>query len=159
MTRRELLALAATATFVRAKDAPSPPVAIARCASYDEDLSAILGNDVRSARSAERRSPSKTVTIKLNLTGSPGLRFQGKPLGVTHYTHPKTVAAVIAQLGSRRREADSTRGKLLGERRSARRVYARFRMECAIAAVGSHARQGRIREYERRWSERSSTLA
>ncbi len=40
----------------------------------------------------------KTITIKLNLTGSPGLRFQGKPLGVTHYTHPKTLAAMIAQL-------------------------------------------------------------
>jgi uncharacterized protein (DUF362 family) len=40
---------------------------------------------------------NKTVTIKVNLTGSPGLRFQGKPLGLTHYTHPK-MAGVMAYL-------------------------------------------------------------
>jgi uncharacterized protein (DUF362 family) len=42
---------------------------------------------------------NKTVTIKLNLTGSPGLRFQGKALGVTHYSHPKTVGAIVHLLG------------------------------------------------------------
>jgi uncharacterized protein (DUF362 family) len=42
---------------------------------------------------------NKTVTIKLNLTGSPGLRFQGRPLGVTHYTHPKTVGAMLHLMG------------------------------------------------------------
>lgn len=42
---------------------------------------------------------NKTVTIKLNLTGSPGLRFQGRPLGSTHYTHPKTLMAVTHLLG------------------------------------------------------------
>ncbi len=36
---------------------------------------------------------NKTVTIKLNLTGSPGLKFQGRPLGVTHYSHPNMIAA------------------------------------------------------------------
>jgi uncharacterized protein (DUF362 family) len=42
---------------------------------------------------------NKTVTIKLNLTGSPALRFQGRPLGATHYTHPKTVMAMTHLLG------------------------------------------------------------
>ena len=41
---------------------------------------------------------NKTVTVKLNLTGSPGLRFRGLPLGVTHYTHPKQIGA-LAHLG------------------------------------------------------------
>ena len=40
----------------------------------------------------------KTVTVKLNLTGSPGQRFEGRPLGVTHYTHPKVVIAATAHL-------------------------------------------------------------
>ena len=43
---------------------------------------------------------NKTVTIKLNLTGSPGLKFQGQDaLGLTHYTHPKTVGAMVHVLG------------------------------------------------------------
>ena len=48
---------------------------------------------------------NKTVTIKLNLTGSPALRIQGRALGVTHYTHPKTAAAMTSLLdraGARR---------------------------------------------------------
>jgi uncharacterized protein (DUF362 family) len=97
MTRRELLALASAATLVRAKDAPAPPVAIARCASYDEDLSSIL-RTMFDQTGIDRLVANKTVTIKLNLTGSPALRFQGKPLGSTHYTHPKTIGAMIAQL-------------------------------------------------------------
>jgi uncharacterized protein (DUF362 family) len=43
---------------------------------------------------------NKTVTIKLNLTGSPALRFQGLPLGSTHYTHPKTLMAMVHLLDS-----------------------------------------------------------
>src|SRR3954453_317306 len=97
MTRRELLALASTATLVRAKEAPAPPVAIARCATYNEDVSAVL-KTMFDQLGLNKVVSGKTVTIKLNLTGSPGLRFQGKPLGVTHYSHPKTVAAMIAQL-------------------------------------------------------------
>jgi uncharacterized protein (DUF362 family) len=97
MTRRELLALASTATLVRAKDAPAPPVAIARCASYNEDVPAVL-RTMFDQLGLNKVVSGKTITIKLNLTGSPGLRFEGKPLGVTHYSHPKTVGAMIAQL-------------------------------------------------------------
>ena len=42
---------------------------------------------------------NKTVTVKLNLTGSPGQRFEGRPLGVTHYTHPKVIAATAHLMG------------------------------------------------------------
>jgi uncharacterized protein (DUF362 family) len=48
---------------------------------------------------------NKTVTVKLNLTGNPALRFQGRPLGVTHYTHPRVVLAtahLIGRAGARR---------------------------------------------------------
>ena len=41
----------------------------------------------------------KTVTIKLNMTGSPGLRVDGRPPGVTHYVHPKLVGATAHLMG------------------------------------------------------------
>ncbi len=99
MTRRELLALAASATLLRAKQAPAPPVSIARCTSYEEDLPKILGTMFDQLGGLTGRVANKTVTIKLNLTGSPALKFQGKALGVTLYTHPKTVGAMVYVLG------------------------------------------------------------
>jgi hypothetical protein len=89
MTRRELIALMATAPLVRAKDAPTAPVSIARCRTYDGDLSGELSTMFDQLGGLGRIVKNKTVTIKVNLTGSPGVRFQGKPLGLTHYTHPK----------------------------------------------------------------------
>lgn len=87
------------------KSLPNTPVAVARCASYDEDLRAILSTMADQIGGLARIVKGKTVTIKLNLTGSPALRFQGRPLGNTHYTHPKT-AAVLASLIA---EAGATR--------------------------------------------------
>ncbi|MDZ4801821.1 MAG: DUF362 domain-containing protein [Bryobacteraceae bacterium] len=99
MTRRELLVLASSAPLLRAKEAPASPVAIARCASYTEDLAAVLGRMFDQTGGLAKLVANKTVTIKLNLTGSPGLRFEGKPLGVTHYTHPKTIEAMLHLMG------------------------------------------------------------
>lgn len=99
MTRRELLAAAASAALLRAQNAPAPPVAIARCASYEGDFTPVLSTMFDQIGGLQRLVANKTVTIKLNLTGSPGLRFQGKPLGVTHYSHPKTVHAMVHLLG------------------------------------------------------------
>jgi uncharacterized protein (DUF362 family) len=48
---------------------------------------------------------NRTVTIKVNLTGSPSTRFQGKPLGLTHYTHPNMAASLaylLERSGARR---------------------------------------------------------
>lgn len=99
MTRRELLALASTATLPGAKETAAPPVSIARCASYNEDLPAILGRMFDQIGGLGPMVGNKTITIKLNLTGSPGLRFEGKPLGVTHYSHPKTLEAMLHLMG------------------------------------------------------------
>jgi uncharacterized protein (DUF362 family) len=109
MTRRELLALASSAPLLKAKDAPASPVAIARCESYNEDITAVLNTMFDQLGGLPRLVANKTVTIKLNLTGSPGLRFQGKPLGVTHYSHPKTVGAMVHLLG----RAGATRIRLV----------------------------------------------
>jgi uncharacterized protein (DUF362 family) len=95
MTRREWIALAAAAPLVQAaKTPPTAPVAIAKCTSYDEDLVAILSKMFDQIGGLGRLVSNKTVTVKTNLTGSPALRFQGRPLGSTHYTHPKTVMAM-----------------------------------------------------------------
>lgn len=103
MTRRELLALAAAAPalpgILRANAAPVAPVAIAKCPSYNDDLTGVLNTMFDQLGGLGRIVRNKTVTVKLNLTGSPGLRFEGKPLGVTHYTHPKVVMATAALMG------------------------------------------------------------
>jgi uncharacterized protein (DUF362 family) len=105
MTRRELMALIAAAPLMRAKDAPTAPVSIARCRTYDGDLAGELSTMFDQLGGLGRIVKNKTVTIKVNLTGSPGLRFQGKPLGLTHYTHPKMAGAMaylLERSGARR---------------------------------------------------------
>lgn len=107
MTRREWLALAAASGFraPAAAAGKAPTVAISRCRSYDDaELSPALSTlfDRIGVAGIVR---NKTVAIKLNLTGSPGLKFQGRPLGATHYSHPKmagTVAVLLARAGARR---------------------------------------------------------
>lgn len=103
LTRREFLWAATAACSATA--APASPVALARCSSYDEDLVVAMGRMFDHLGGLQRLVANKTVTIKLNLTGSPALRFAGRPVGVTHYTHPRTIMAMIALLdraGARR---------------------------------------------------------
>src|SRR4051794_20074192 len=109
MTRRELLAVAAAAPLVStrafAKEAPTAPVSISKVPSYMEDLVPAMEKMFDQLGGAGKLVQGKTVAIKLNLTGSPGQRFQGRPLGSTHYTHPKTVMAMVHVLdkaGARR---------------------------------------------------------
>lgn len=107
MTRRELLAALGAAAVNAQSDpqAPAAPVAVARCESYDEDLAAVIERMFDQLGGAGALVKNKTVTIKLNLTGSPANRWQGRPLGVTHYTHPRTALAmahVLALAGARR---------------------------------------------------------
>ena len=103
MTRRELLALAAMAPIAGtraafAKEAPVAPVSIAKVPSYSDDLVASISKMFDQIGGAGKLVKNKTVAIKLNLTGSPGQRFQGRPLGSTHYTHPSTVMAMVKVL-------------------------------------------------------------
>jgi uncharacterized protein (DUF362 family) len=100
MTRRELLALLGAATLRGNPDAPTAPVAVSRCPSYEEDQTALLSRMFDQIGGLGRLVKNKTVTVKLNLTGSPALRVQGLPLGVTHYSHPKMVGAVVHLLGA-----------------------------------------------------------
>ena len=107
MTRRELLALAAAGSVAAAttSQAPTAPVSIAKITDYQDDLTPLIGRMFDQIGGAGRLVKNKTVTIKLNLTGAPSIRFQGKALGVTHYSHPKTVMAMVQVLdraGARR---------------------------------------------------------
>jgi uncharacterized protein (DUF362 family) len=105
MTRREWLAALGTAAGLSAAEAPTAPVAVARCQSYDEDIDATLGRLFDQIGGLPRLVKNKTVTIKLNLTGSPAVRLRGRLPGFTHYTHPKTAAVMahlIGRAGARR---------------------------------------------------------
>jgi uncharacterized protein (DUF362 family) len=102
MTRREMLALIGAAPVIvksARADAPTATVAVAKCPSYNDEVTAKLATMFDQLGGLERIVRGKTVTIKLNLTGSPGLRLQGRPLGVTHYTHPKLVGATAYLMG------------------------------------------------------------
>jgi uncharacterized protein (DUF362 family) len=105
LTRREVLAMLGAAAVAPAKDAPTAPVAVARCRTYEQEMVAALSTLMDQLGGLDRLVKNKTVTIKLNLTGSPGLKVEGKPLGVTHYTHPSMLEAFLHLLdraGARR---------------------------------------------------------
>jgi len=80
-----------------AASAPSAPVAIAKVASYDEDLVAQFRKLFDQIGGIQSQVQGKTVAIKVNLTG--GNRFEGYTAGDTHWVHPKVVGAVTAALG------------------------------------------------------------
>ncbi len=112
--RRWLQTAAGAATAVAAtvrqasgqSAAPVAPVAIAHCESYRTGvLKPQLETLFDQLGGLTPLVSGKTVTIKLNLTGSPAMRFEGKALGLTHYTHPNVVGVVCGLLdaaGARR---------------------------------------------------------
>ncbi len=106
MTRRDILTLLGAAPALAAPASlPTAPVSVAKAATYSEDLVPVLTKMFDEIGGAGKLVRNKTVTVKLNLTGSPGLRFQGKQLGLTHYSHPKTVSAmayVLHRAGAKR---------------------------------------------------------
>ncbi|MCX6630348.1 MAG: hypothetical protein NTW28_22240, partial [Candidatus Solibacter sp.] len=103
MTRREWIAVISAAPLPQvlhgAPEAPVAPVSIAKCTTYDEDVTAKMSAMFDQLGGLEKLVHNKTVTIKVNMTGSPGQRFQGMALGLTHYTHPKVVGATAYLLG------------------------------------------------------------
>jgi uncharacterized protein (DUF362 family) len=100
MTRREWIAMISAAPRLQAApDAPAAPVSIAKCASYDEDFVQKLGVMFDHLGGIDKLVRNKTVTIKVNMTGSPGQRVAGRPPAVTHYTHPKLLGAAAHLMG------------------------------------------------------------
>jgi uncharacterized protein (DUF362 family) len=99
MTRREWLAMISAAPLLKAVPAPASPVSIAKCATYDEDVTATMASMFDQLGGLDRLVRNKTVTIKVNLTGSPGNRVQGRAPAITHYTHPKVLGAAAYLMG------------------------------------------------------------
>src|SRR5215469_18754500 len=111
VNRREVLALTGAALLSgrmgRGAVAPAArTVSVWKCATYnDREIAASLSTMFDQLGGLPRLVREKTVTVKLNLTGSPGQRFEGRPLGSTHYTHPAVIAATAHLMG----EAGATR--------------------------------------------------
>ena len=103
MTRREWIAMISAAPSLRllhgAPEAPVAPVSIAKCATYDDDVTAKMAAMFDQLGGLDKLVRNKTVTIKVNMTGPPEARFRGLALGLTHYTHPKVVGATAYLLG------------------------------------------------------------
>ncbi len=105
LNRREVLALTGAALVSRrmASGAVAPAaktVSVSKCATYnDREIAASLTTMFDQLGGLRRLVRDKTVTVKLNLTGSPGQKFEGRPLGTTHYTHPAVIAATAHLMG------------------------------------------------------------
>jgi uncharacterized protein (DUF362 family) len=108
MTRREWIYTAAgalAAPLARA-DAPTSPVSVARCRTYEpKELLPVMSKMFDQLGGLGKLVGGKTVAIKINLTGSPTYRVGHLALEDTHYTHPYVIAAaaqLMAKAGARR---------------------------------------------------------
>jgi uncharacterized protein (DUF362 family) len=111
-TRREWLAGTATALSgmylsrsilgeaAAAPGAPTAPVAVARCRTYDaSELLPVMSNLFDQVGGVGRLVKGKTVGVKINLTGRPNARVENLPAADTHVTHPAVVAAAVHLIG------------------------------------------------------------
>jgi uncharacterized protein (DUF362 family) len=105
ISRRQLIAGAASVALGRAFAAtpPASAVAIARCATYDQELFQTLGRLMNQIGGIGGLVKGKTVAVKLNLTGNPE-RFPERP-DLPYRNHPATVLAlaqVLSNAGAQR---------------------------------------------------------
>jgi uncharacterized protein (DUF362 family) len=90
----------AGAPWIRGAVAPTAPVAVAKCATYNSaELLSTLGRMFDQIGGLGRIVKGKTVAIKVNLTGEPETRVNAQPVGDTHYTHPQVIAATVHLIG------------------------------------------------------------
>ena len=90
-------------------------VAIVSCKTYGTEVKAALRQCFDLVGGVEKLVRNKTVTVKVNLTGTDFTRFLGKPVGETFMTHGATVSALLALLfdagASRVRLVESTQSQ------------------------------------------------
>jgi uncharacterized protein (DUF362 family) len=80
----------------RSKHAPTAPVSIQRCETYEPALlRAKLDQAFKDIGGIRKLVSNKTVTIKINVTGGPG-KMAGLPGFRTYQTHPNMLGAVCA---------------------------------------------------------------
>ena len=99
--RRDFLASAALAATVRpATAASAATVAMARSRSYNPiGLRPTFERLFDGIGGLGRIVNNKTVCIKVNLTGGPGLRLGHTPAGLAHWTHPNVLGVVVSLMG------------------------------------------------------------
>lgn len=86
--------------LMRAAIAPTAPVAVARCRTYNpSELLPVMQTMFDQLGGLERLVKGKTVAIKINLTGAPSYRLGHLPLEDTHYTHPQVIGAAVHLMG------------------------------------------------------------
>ena len=80
--------------------APTAPVSVARCQTYEPaELLAVMEKMFDRIGGLKSLVSGKTVGIKVNLTGEPENRLNDLPVGDTHYTHPQVIAATVHLIG------------------------------------------------------------
>lgn len=93
----------------------SAKVAITRCQAYGSQVRPALANCFDLLGGIGSLAKNKTVTVKLNLTGTDFAPFLGRPVGETYMTHYDTVLALCSLLfeaGARRvRLVESTQSR------------------------------------------------
>ena len=107
MDRRQFLTTAAAATLSRRAGAapPTAPVAVARCRSYDSELTPVMEKLFDQLGGLGRLVSGKTVAIKVNLTGGSALRLGHATAENAHWTHPNVIGItchLMAKAGARR---------------------------------------------------------
>jgi uncharacterized protein (DUF362 family) len=93
------LGLLPAGRLAAAPRAPSAPVSIARCRTYDLDT--VLGQlqtMTDQLGGLRKLVAGKTVAVKVNLTGNPKQDTLGLPAGRTYQTHPNVVLATAILL-------------------------------------------------------------
>jgi uncharacterized protein (DUF362 family) len=79
--------------------APAAPVAVAKCPAYGPEVLPTLAKMFDQLGGLRRLVKGKTVAVKLNMTGGLEQRLGGRPVEVTHWTHPQVTAATVHLLG------------------------------------------------------------
>jgi uncharacterized protein (DUF362 family) len=82
-----------------ASAAPAAPVSIARCRTYGPEVMTTLAGMFDQLGGLGRLVNGKTVSMKINTTGSAQGRLGSLPQGETHWVHPEVVGAMVHLLG------------------------------------------------------------
>jgi uncharacterized protein (DUF362 family) len=91
----------ARTSWLHAAVAPTAPVSVAKCMTYDPaELLATMEKMFDRIGGLQSLVRGKTVGIKVNLTGAPESRLNDQPVGDTHYTHPQVIAAAVHLIGT-----------------------------------------------------------
>jgi uncharacterized protein (DUF362 family) len=86
-------------SFALTGGTPSAPVAVGRSQSYGSEVVSTLDTMFDQIGGLKPLVKDKTVAIKLNLTGGATDRLGNLPPQLTHWVHPKVIAATVYLMG------------------------------------------------------------